>query len=117
LLDFQREPQTKGNRENKMQRAVVVILICLGFVWPASAKPLRTIGDEIFCLNAHDVMDFAAALSIKRDANEGAVPGCMKLRRGLRYSVLSDEPDRPTRVRLEWRGRGAVEGYMISVGE
>ena len=101
-----------------MQREVAVILVCLGLVSPASAKALRTTGNEIFCLNAHDLMDFAAAISSKKDSREGAVPGCFKLRRGLRYSVLSDEPDRPDRIRLEWgdrRGRGAAEGYMIGI--
>ncbi|MBV8753456.1 MAG: hypothetical protein JO328_11425 [Hyphomicrobiales bacterium] len=99
-----------------MQRALAAILVCLGLVLPASAKPLRTTGHEVFCANAHDLMDYAAAVSTKSEGSEGAVPGCMKLKRGLRYRVLSDEPDRPARIRLQ-RGRGAVEGYAISIGE
>lgn len=99
-----------------MQRAVAVILVCLGFVSPASARALRTTGNEVFCANANDLMDFAAAVSSKSD--ESAVPGCMKLRRGLRYRVLSDEPDQPTRIRVErGLGRGTVEGYTISIGD
>jgi hypothetical protein len=99
-----------------MQCALAVILVCLGLVSPASAKPLRTTGHEVFCANAHDLMDFAAAVSSKSEGSDSAVPGCMKLKRGLRYRVLSDEPDRPARIRVE-RGRGAVEGYAIPIGE
>jgi hypothetical protein len=101
-----------------MQRALAVILVCLGLVSPASARALRTTGNEVFCANANDLMDFAAAVSTRNEGNEGAVPGCMKLRRGLRYRVLSDEPDQPTKIRVErGLGRGTVEGYTISVGE
>jgi hypothetical protein len=103
-----------------MSRVAALILICFGLVSPACAKPLRTTGSEIFCLKARDLMDFAAAISSKKDANEAATPGCFKLKRGVRYTVLSEEPGRPDRIRIEWRDRGergAAEGYMISLGE
>ena len=102
-----------------MQRAVVIFLICVGLVEAASAKSLRTTGTEFFCVNALDLKDFAAAASSKGAVNEGVVPGCRKLRKGLRYSVLSDEPDRPARIRLELGGRRGrtVEGYIMSLGE
>jgi hypothetical protein len=99
-----------------MQRVVAAVLVCLGLVSPALAKPLRTTGHEVFCANAHDLMDFAAAVSSKSEGSDATLPGCMKLKRGLRYRVLSDEPDRPARIRVE-RGRGALEGYAISIGE
>ena len=107
-----------------MQRAVAVILVCLGLVSPASAKALRTTGNEIFCVNSHDLMDYAATVAAKSEGQEAvkthgkaaALPGCMKLRRGLRYRVLSDEPDQPTRIRIErGLGQGTVEGYTINI--
>jgi hypothetical protein len=82
---------------------------------PAAAKALRTTGNEVFCVNAHDLMDYAAAVSSKSEADQSALPGCMKLKKGLRYRVLSEEPDQPAHIRVE-RGRGAVEGYTISIG-
>ncbi len=108
-----------------MQRAAAVILVCLGLVSPGSAKALRTTGNEIFCVHAHDLMDFAATVSAKSEdkqadkigKKEAALPGCMKLKRGLRYRVLSDEPDQPARIRIESGLGRTVEGYTISIGE
>jgi hypothetical protein len=98
-----------------LQRVVAIFLVCFGLMSPAAAKALRTTGNEVFCVNAHDLMDYAAAVSSKSEADQSALPGCMKLKKGLRYRVLSEEPDQPAHIRVE-RGRGAVEGYTISIG-
>ena len=102
-----------------MRHAPAILLICLGLACPAAAKPLRTTGNELFCLRSDDLLMFVVVQSSKQFKDHD-VPGCKVLPRGLRYTVLDRVPGQEksiVKVQVVRSRREILEGYMLGAPE
>jgi hypothetical protein len=103
-----------------MRLLLALILTCVAVV--AQAESRRTKSTQLFCRNQQDLLTFVLVAGSK-DAKERNVPGCMVLKKGVRYQVLDDlallQGQRGAlKVRLErfptWRSP-PTEGYLMRV--
>jgi len=102
-----------------MRSALAILLIGLGLAGPATAKPLRTTGNELFCLRSDDLLMFVVVESSKQFKGHD-VPGCSVLPRGLRYTVLDRVPGQEksiVKVQVVKSRRDILEGYMLGASE